>query len=179
MTDSELLEMLRSPERKSKGLALFIRQFQKPIYYYVRRMVLSHDDADDISQTVFIKAWKSLDSFRGESKLATWLYRIAHNECISFLRSNKRLMHIDSDRIAEELGSVLQADVLFSGDEIQARLQTAVALLPEKQKAVFIMRYYDDLKYEEMEEITGTSIGALKASYHHAIRKIEAYLTEK
>jgi RNA polymerase sigma factor (sigma-70 family) len=179
MSDHELLEMLTNPEQRSKGVSLFIRQFQKPIYYYIRRMVLSHEDADDLTQQVFIKAWRSIDSFRGDSKLSTWLYRIAHNESISFLRSSKHLLNIDSTDIRGSLGSALQSDVLFSGDEIQARLQEAIAMLPEKQKAVFIMRYYDELNYEEMAKITGTSVGALKASYHHAVHKIEAYLTEK
>jgi RNA polymerase sigma-70 factor (ECF subfamily) len=179
MSDRELLELLTNPEQRSQGLGLFIRQFQKPIYYYIRRMVLSHEDADDLTQQVFIKAWRSIDTFRGESKLSTWLYRIAHNESISFLRSSKRIMGVDASTLEQSLGMSLQEDVLFSGDEIQAQLQTAIALLPEKQKAVFIMRYYDDLKYEEMADITGTSVGALKASYHHAVQKIEAYLTEK
>lgn len=179
MSDHELLELLTNPEQRSKGVGLFIRQFQKPIYYYIRRMVLSHEDADDLTQQVFIKAWRSIDTFRGESKLSTWLYRIAHNESISFLRSSKRIMGVDASTLEQSLGKSLQEDVLFSGDEIQARLQTAIALLPEKQKTVFIMRYYDDLKYEEMADITGTSVGALKASYHHAVQKIEAYLTEK
>jgi RNA polymerase sigma factor (sigma-70 family) len=179
MTERELLDMLQNPAQRNAGVSEFIRLFQRPIYYYVRRMVLSHDDADDLTQQVFIKAWKGLDGFRGDSKLSTWLYRIAHNECISFLRSSKRILDVDIADMDHALGSALQADVLFSGDEIQAKLQTAIALLPEKQKAVFIMRYYDELKYEEMSEITGTSIGALKASYHHAVQKIETYLTEK
>lgn len=179
MTDRELLDMLQDPLRRNAGVSQFIRQYQRPIYFYVRRMVLSHEDADDVSQIVFVKAWKAIDSFRGESKLSTWLYRIAHNECISFLRSSKRLLSVDASQVEQALGSALQSDVLFSGDEIQAKLQTAIALLPEKQKAVFVMRYYDDLKYEEIADITGTSVGALKASYHHAVNKIESYLTEK
>jgi RNA polymerase sigma factor (sigma-70 family) len=179
MTERELLDMLQNPAQRNAGVSEFIRLFQRPVYYYVRRMVLSHDDADDLTQQVFIKAWKGLDGFRGDSKLSTWLYRIAHNECISFLRSSKRILDVDIADMDHALGSALQADVLFSGDEIQAKLQTAIASLPEKQKAVFIMRYYDELKYEEMSEITGTSVGALKASYHHAVQKIETYLTEK
>jgi len=179
MTDRELVDMIQDPGRRNAAVTEFIQQFQKPIYYYVRRMVISHEDADDLTQVVFIKAWKGLDGFRGESKLSTWLYRIAHNECISFLRSSKRVLNVDVAEVEHALGAALQADVLFSGDEIQARLQTAIALLPEKQKAVFIMRYYDELKYEEMAEITGTSVGALKASYHHAVQKIETYLSEK
>jgi RNA polymerase sigma-70 factor (ECF subfamily) len=142
-------------------------------------MVLSHEDADDVTQVVFIKAWRSIDQFRGEAKLSTWLYRIAHNECITFLRSKKTFLGIESAEVESKLGSALQSDELYSGDEIQARLQTAIALLPEKQKAVFIMRYYDELKYEEIAEITGTSVGALKASYHHAVQKIEASIKEQ
>jgi RNA polymerase sigma-70 factor (ECF subfamily) len=179
MTDRELLDMMQSPAQRNAGVSEFIRQFQKPVYYYIRRMVLSHEDADDLTQMVFIKAWKGLDGFRGDSKLSTWLYRIAHNECISFLRSAKRILDVDIAKLEFSLGSALQSDVLFSGDEIQAKLQMAIALLPEKQKAVFVMRYYDDLKYEEMAEITGTSVGALKASYHHAVQKIESYLSEE
>jgi RNA polymerase sigma factor (sigma-70 family) len=179
MTDRELLDMLHNPAQRNAGVSEFIRQFQKPVYYYLRRMVLSHEDADDLTQMVFIKAWKGLDGFRGDSKLSTWLYRIAHNECISFLRSAKKILDVDVAEMEHALGSALQADALFSGDEIQAKLQTAIALLPEKQKAVFIMRYYDDLKYDEIAEITGTSVGALKASYHHAVQKIETFLTEK
>jgi len=179
MTDRELLDMLQNPKLRNAGVSEFIRQFQKPIYYYIRRMVLSHEDADDLTQQVFIKAWKGLDGFRGDSKLSTWLYRIAHNECISHLRSAKRIMNVDVADMEHALGSALQADTLFSGDEIQARLQSAIALLPEKQKAVFIMRYYDELKYEEMAVITGTSVGALKASYHHAVQKIEASIKKQ
>jgi len=179
MTDRELLDMIQNPAKRNAGVSLFIQQFQKPVYYYIRRMVLSHDDADDLTQSVFIKAWKGLDGFRGDSKLSTWLYRIAHNESVSFLRSSKRMMDVDAADMEHALGAALQADVLYSGDEIQAKLQTAIALLPEKQKSVFLMRYYDELKYEEMSEITGTSVGALKASYHHAVQKIESFLAEK
>jgi RNA polymerase sigma factor (sigma-70 family) len=179
MTDRELLEMMQNPEKRNAGVSQFIRQFQKPVYYYIRRMVLSHDDADDLTQTVFVKAWKGLDGFRGDSKLSTWLYRIAHNESVSFLRSSKRIMDVDVADVEHALGSALQSDVLYSGDDIQAKLQMAIATLPEKQKSVFIMRYYDELKYEEMSEITGTSAGALKASYHHAVQKIESFLAEK
>ena len=179
MTDRELLEMMQDPEKRNAGVSQFIRQFQKPVYYYIRRMVLSHDDADDLTQTVFIKAWKGLDGFRGDSKLSTWLYRIAHNESVSFLRSSRRIMDVDIADVEYALGSALQSDVLYSGDDIQVKLQMAIATLPEKQKSVFIMRYYDELKYDEMSEITGTSIGALKASYHHAVQKIESFLAEK
>ena len=176
MSETEWMEMLRNSVKRSEAVRLFIQEFQRPVYYYVRRMVLSHDDADDITQTVFIKAWRGIDSFRGESKLSTWIFRIAHNECISFLRSSKKLLQVPAHEVEEKLGWALQEDELFTGDVIQQRLQTAIALLPEKQKAVFIMKYYQEMKYEAMSEITGTSVGALKASYHHAVQKIEAYL---
>jgi RNA polymerase sigma-70 factor (ECF subfamily) len=178
MSETEWMEMLRNSDKRSEAVRLFIQEYQRPVYYYVRRMVLSHDDADDITQTVFIKAWRGIDSFRGESKLSTWIFRIAHNECISFLRSSKRLMEVPAHDVESKLGMALQEDELFTGDEIQQRLQTAIAMLPEKQKAVFIMKYYQEMKYEAMSEITGTSVGALKASYHHAVQKIEAYLKQ-
>lgn len=178
MSETEWMEMLRNADKRSEVVRLFIQEFQRPVYYYVRRMVLGHDDADDITQTVFIKAWRGIDSFRGESKLSTWIFRIAHNECISFLRSSKKLLQVQAQDVEEKLGWALQEDELFTGDIIQQRLQTAIALLPEKQKAVFIMKYYQEMKYEAMSEITGTSVGALKASYHHAVQKIEAYLKQ-
>lgn len=178
MSETEWMEMLRDSDKRSEAVRLFIQEFQRPVYYYVRRMVLSHDDADDITQTVFIKAWRGIDSFRGESKLSTWIFRIAHNECISFLRSSKKLLQVQAHEFEEKLGWALQEDELFTGDVIQQRLQTAIALLPEKQKAVFIMKYYQEMKYEAMSEITGTSVGALKASYHHAVQKIEAFLKQ-
>lgn len=156
-----------------------LKQFQKPIYYYVRRMVLDHDDADDITQNTFIKAWKGLANFRGESKISTWLHRIAYNESISFINSSKRIGKVEIGNVESELTPHLQQDVMYSGDEIQMKLQTALATLPEKQKAVFIMKYYEEKKYDEISEITGTSVGALKASFHHAVTKIETYLTTR
>jgi RNA polymerase sigma-70 factor (ECF subfamily) len=153
-----------------------MRQFQKPIYYYIRRMVLNHDDAADISQNTFIRAWQGLNAFRAESKISTWLYRIAYNETLAFIKKNNRFAGVAAEEVEHKLGAALQQDELFTGDEMQRRLQLAIALLPEKQKAVFLMRYYDEIKYEEMSEITGTSVGALKASYHHAVQKIEDQL---
>jgi RNA polymerase sigma-70 factor (ECF subfamily) len=141
-------------------------------------MVLVHEDAHDICQEVFIKVWKALPNFRGESKLSTWLFRIAHNESITFINKRNRLAGVPLDELEYQLGSVLQSDALFSGDEIQQKLQVAIATLPAKQKAVFLMRYYDETPYEEMSQITGTSVGALKASYHHAVKKIEQILEQ-
>jgi RNA polymerase sigma-70 factor (ECF subfamily) len=177
MTDQELLEQYHRAETRETGFRMIVRQFQKPIYYYIRRMVLDHDDADDITQTTFIKAWKGLDGFRGESKLSTWLHTIAYHEAISFLDKKKRVAKVALDQVGAKLGHALQQDELYQGDEIRQRLQVAVASLPAKQKAVFIMKYYEEKKYEEIAEITGTSVGALKASYHHAVQKIEEHIT--
>lgn len=176
LNDQEILEMFRNPEGSEKAFRAILRQFQKPVYYYVRRMVLSHDDADDITQTTFIKAWKALGEFRGDSKLSTWLHRIAYHESINFINAKKRINNIPIENVEYSLGKSLQEDELYCGNEIQIKLQTAIATLPEKQKAVFVMKYYEEKKYEEIAEITGTSVGALKASFHHAVTKIEAFI---
>ena len=176
-SDQEILHLFSESSKKEEAFRLLLKQFQKPIYYYVRRMVLDHDDADDITQNTFIKAWKGLANFRGESKISTWLHRIAYNESISFITSSKRIGKVEIGNVEYELTPHLQQDVMYSGDEIQMKLQTALATLPEKQKAVFIMKYYEEKKYDEISEITGTSVGALKASFHHAVTKIETFLT--
>lgn len=142
-------------------------------------MVLDHDDADDLTQTTFIKAWKGLHAFRGEAKISTWLFRIAYRETLNFLETKKQVMKIPLESVEYQLGKSLQEDELYSGDEMQIKLQTAMAMLPEKQKAVFVMKYFEEKKYEEIALITGTSIGALKASFHHAVSKIEAFLLNK
>jgi RNA polymerase sigma-70 factor, ECF subfamily len=139
-------------------------------------MVLNHDDADDLTQITFIKAWRGLQDFRGEARISTWLHRIAYNESINFINSRKRINNVPLDSVEYDLGRSLQEDVLYDGNEIQLKLQTAMATLPEKQKAVFIMKYFEEKKYDEIAEITGTSVGALKASFHHAVTKIEAFL---
>ncbi len=176
MTDLEILTLYQSPSTREDAFGHVIRQHQKSVYYYVRRMVLDHDDANDITQTTFIKAWQALGLFRGDAKISTWLHKIAYNESINFIQAKKRIHSVPIDRIESSLGRSLQEDVLYSGDEIQIKLQTAMALLPEKQKAVFIMKYFEEKKYEEIAEITGTSVGALKASYHHAVKKIEEFI---
>lgn len=177
MTDQEILALFKQPGKGEIAFREILKQFQKPIYYYIRRMLLDHDDADDVTQNTFIKAWKGLADFRGESKLSTWLHRIAYYESLNFIESKKRVHKVALDDVANNLGKSLQDDTLYSGDEIQRKLQIAMALLPEKQKAVFVMKYYEEKKYEEIAEITGTSVGALKASFHHAVSKIEKYLT--
>jgi RNA polymerase sigma factor (sigma-70 family) len=178
MTDQEILILFQQPGKGELAFREILRQLQKPVYYYIRRMVLDHDDADDVTQTTFIKAWKGLPEFRGESKISTWVHRIAYYESLNFLESKKRVNKIPLDEVHHALGRSLQEDSLYSGDEIQRKLQVAMAQLPEKQKAVFVMKYYEEMKYEEMAEITGTSVGALKASFHHAVTKIENYLSK-
>jgi len=142
----------------------------------VRKMVIDHDDSNDVTQEVFIKAWNGIDSFRGESQLYTWLYRIASNEAINFLNKKKRRLQVSLEDMERELEDKLESDPLIGGDEIQLKLQKALLKLPEKQKLVFNLKYFEELPYEEISEITGTSVGALKASYHWAVKKIEDYL---
>jgi RNA polymerase sigma factor (sigma-70 family) len=178
-TDQHILEAWRLPEQRDKAFRQLVVQYQRPIYYYTRRMLLDHDDADDVTQTTFILVWKSLDTFRSEARLSTWLHTIAYRECIHFLKKKKRLAGVDFGKVEHELSNRLQEDEWYNGDEIQRRLQVAVAQLPEKQKAVFIMKYFEEKKYEEIALITGTSVGALKASYHHAVQKIEAHLAQQ
>ncbi len=176
MTDPELLLKLRNPETRSYGFNLLVRQYQKRIYAHVRKMVVDHDDADDITQEVFIKVHKHLDGFREDAALFTWIYRIATNECLGFLQKKKRRFFLPIGDNEAELGAKLEQQPGLSGDEIQLKLQKALLKLPDKQRLVFNMKYYEDLSYEEIANITQTSVGALKASYHHAVKKIEEFL---
>ena len=155
---------------------LLIRKYQERIYWVIRKMVLNHDDADDVLQNSFIKIWSGLDSFRGDSSLFTWLYRIATNESITFLNQRKRKMMSSLTDENEYLVGKLEGDTYFDGDAWQMILQKAIATLPEKQRLVFNMKYFDEIKYEKMSEILGTSVGALKASYHHAVKKVEEFV---
>ncbi|GAT62704.1 RNA polymerase sigma factor [Paludibacter jiangxiensis] len=174
--EAEWLAKLNSPKHRSAAFGRIVQEYQQPIYWHIRKMVLNHDDANDVMQTTFMKAWSALDSFRGESKISTWLFRIAVNETITFLNSQRNKNSYSTDDIESSMAQNLEADPYFSGDEAQLKFQKAIMKLPDKQRLVFNMKYFDDLKYEEMEEILGTSVGALKASYHHAVKKIEAYL---
>lgn len=176
MTDEELIHAFRHPEKVDAAFADLIRQYQRPIYFFIRRMVVDHDDADDLTQVTFIQAWKGMAGFRGDAKLSTWLHTIAYRESIHFLEKKKRLGKVSMDQVEYALEGTLHNDPLYEGDEIHRRLQVAVALLPEKQKAVFVMKYFEEKKYEEIAAITGTSVGALKASFHHAVQKIEHHL---
>ncbi|MEA5259009.1 sigma-70 family RNA polymerase sigma factor [Arcicella aquatica] len=176
MTDKELLEKFANPESRNYAFNLLVRQYQQKVYWHIRKMVIDHDDANDLTQDTFIKAWKGLENFKGDSQLFTWLYRIATNECLNHLSKKKRRFFLPINDITEELSNKLEDSDLVSGDEIQLKLQKALLTLPDKQRLVFNMKYYDELKYEEISEITGTSVGALKASYHLAAKKVEEYL---
>jgi len=170
----ELIMLLQNEEHKAKTFNRVVVKYQQQLYWQIRKMVLSHDDANDVLQNTFIKAWNAIENFRGDSKLSTWLYRISVNESLTFL-SKQRSQNTGNYESEDLLLQKLEADTYFDGDELQLKLQKAILTLPEKQRLVFNMKYFDDLKYEEMEEILGTSVGALKASYHFAVKKIEAF----
>ena len=176
MEDSELIEKLKGEDTRNYAFNLSVRKYQERIYWHIRKMVLNHDDADDLVQEVFIKVWKYLDNFRGDSQLYTWIYRIATNECLSFLAKKKRRFLLPIVDVEKELATYIDSGSNVSGDEIQMKLQKALLKLPDKQRMVFNMKYFDEMKYEDIAEITETSVGALKASYHHAVKKIEDFI---
>jgi RNA polymerase sigma factor (sigma-70 family) len=175
-SDAVIMALLSTDETHERGFRILMQTYQEPLYRHVRRMVIDHDDANDVIQNCFIKVFKNIERFEGKSKLFTWLYRIATNEAITFLnsRNRKETDTIDNPNNAF-LANQLRADTFFDGDEIQIRLAQAIATLPDKQRAVFNLRYYDEMPYEEMSVVLGTSVGALKASYHHAAKKVEAF----
>jgi RNA polymerase sigma-70 factor (family 1) len=177
LEDQEILEKFKNPDSRNWAFNQLVRQYQQKVYWHVRKMVIDHDEADDLTQEVFIKIWKHLPNFRQDAQLYTWIYRIATNECLNFLKSKKRRFFLPINDISEELSQKIDANAGPDADEIQLKLQKALLKLPDKQRLVFNMRYYDELKYEEIAEILGTSVGALKASYHHAAKKIEDFLT--
>ena len=177
--DQELISRLLAPATKSSAFSGVVRTYQERLYWHIRKMVLSHDDTNDILQNTFMKAWSGLESFRGDARFSSWLYRIATNETLTFL-TNKRMRNIASMEDEEQvLLTQLFADTYFNGNEAEMKLQEAILTLPEKQRLVFNMKYFDDLTYEQMEEVLQTSVGALKASYHHAVRKIEKFLVQE
>ncbi|HKZ37647.1 MAG TPA: RNA polymerase sigma factor [Chryseolinea sp.] len=178
MEDKELLSKIRNPETRNYGFNLLVREYQKRVYWHARKMVIDHDDADDVTQETFIKIHKSIDKFREDAQLFTWIYRIATNECLSFLQRKKRRFFLPIGDVEGELSLKLESAPNISGDEIQLKLQKALLTLPDKQRLVFNMKYFDDMPYEQISEITDTSVGALKASYHHAVKKIESFLSE-
>lgn len=178
ISEKDLLELLRQKDSFNYGFNLLVRKYQQQVYWIVRRMVISHEDANDRVQDIFIKVWKNVDTFRGEAKLFTWIYRIAVNETISFLQSKRNRFFLPIVDYENQLAQTLEDDNYFTGDEVQKKLQKAILTLPEKQRLVFNMKYFEELQYDQMSEILGTSVGALKASYHIAVKKIEKYLND-
>ena len=174
----ELIARLRDENTCREAFAEVIATYTEPLYWQIRRMVQSHDDANDLLQNTFLKAWQSIDLFRGEAKLSTWLHKIAINESITFLAKERKRLNISIDDEESMLINTIEADEYIDGDELKLKLRKAIATLPEKQRLVFNMKYFDEMKYEEKSEILGTSVGALKASYHIAVKKIEQYFSE-
>lgn len=177
--EEEIIEQLQRPETCRSAFGRVVQLYSEPLYWQIRKMVISHDDADDLLQNTFLKAWTNIAYFRAEARLSTWLYRIAVNECLTFLNRQRQQQNISIDDGDLFLADRLEADEWFDGDELQKRFQKALLRLPEKQRLVFNMRYYDDMKYEDISQVLGTSVGALKASYHHAAKKIEEYLSSE
>ncbi|PRD46250.1 RNA polymerase sigma factor [Sphingobacterium haloxyli] len=178
MEDALIISKFADESTREEAFGYLLKKYQQKIYWHVRRMVIDHDDADDVVQDIFIKVWRNLEKFREDSQLYTWLYRIATNECITFLnrKKQKQSMSLDDDSSAY-LAETLTEGSYFNGDQAQMKLQQALLTLPDKQRLVFNMKYFEDLKYDEISEILGTSVGALKASYHLAVKKIEHFFT--
>ena len=180
MTDETLLiEQLKNVQTKEKAFRALITLYKERLYWHIRKIVISHDDTDDVLQNTFIKVFKNIDKFNQKSKLFSWMYRIATNESITFINKRAKQRSLDITDYQQELASTLASDDFFTGNEIQLILQKAIATLPQKQQLVFNMKYFDELKYNEMSEILETSVGALKASYFHAVKKIELYIKKK
>lgn len=177
-SEKELLSMLNNPQTQRQAFGIIVQQYSEQLYWQVRRIVINHDDADDVMQNAMLKAWNSIDSFRSDSKLSTWLYRIVINESLDFIRRQKKQAAVSTDNDMTGIANTLMADRYFDGDEAQAKLQAAIALLPEVQRTVFNLRYYDEMKYSEISQILNTSEGALKASYHIAVKKISEYFKQ-
>ncbi len=177
--EKKLIEQLQNPKTASSAFDTLMRSYGEPVYWQIRKLVVRHEDADDILQIVLLKAWNNFQNFRRDAKLSTWLFKIAINESINFINKEKTRNQLNvEDGDDSFLLNNIEADEYFDGDELQAELLKAVAKLPEKQRLVFNMRYFDEMKYEDISEILGTSVGALKASYHHAVKKIEEIFSE-
>ena len=168
-----LVHALQNPATQEAGFKILIKEYQQPLYWHIRKIVFDHEDADDVLQNTYIKVFKNIKNFRGESKLFSWMYRIATNEALTFIKQKSRKLGLSINEFNEKQVNQLEADVYFEGDAIALKLQLAVANLPEKQRLVFNLKYYEELKYDEISEILETSVGALKASYHHAVKKIK------
>lgn len=176
LDDTELVRLFKSGEQREAAFTTIVKRYQEKVYWQIRRMVVSHDDADDVMQNVFIKAWNGLDGFREDAKLYTWLFKIASNESLTFLDQQKRRVSISLDNVHDHLEEKLRAEKDFEENKTIWKLQMAILQLPEKQRQVFQLRYYEEMPYEEMSQLLDTSVGALKASYHHAVKKIEEYV---
>ena len=178
-TDTELLIQFREPATKEKAFTTIIKKYQEKLYWHVRRMVVEHEDANDVLQNIFIRVWNGLKNFREDSQLYTWLYRIATNECLTFLEQQKKKTAVSLSEVENGLSNKIKADSNFDANKLEWKLQLAIQQLPEKQRIVFNLRYYDEMPYEEMSRVLETSEGALKASYHHAVKKIEDYILNR
>lgn len=176
MTDGEIMELYRSGE-KEKALTAIVDKYSERLYWHIRRFTCSHDDTDDLLQDTFTKIWTALPSFREDSRLFTWIYRIATNEAMNFLRRKRLRSALSFENMRAEMEKKIDSDPYFNGTELQRMLQKAIQKLPTKQRLVFTMRYFDEMKYEEISEILGSTVGSLKASYHHAYTKISAELS--
>ncbi|MBA22327.1 MAG: RNA polymerase subunit sigma-70 [Flavobacteriales bacterium] len=170
---SLLVDALKNPKTQEEGFKALVKEFQQPLYWHIRKIVFDHQDADDVLQNTYVKIFKNIKKFRGESKLFSWMYRIATNESLSFIKERSKKMGYSISEYNDYLINQLHADVYFDGDEMALKLQQAIAKLPQKQRLVFNLKYYEELKYEEISEILETSVGGLKASYHHAVKKIK------
>ncbi len=178
MEEKDFIQLLLNPKTQNEAFKKLLLDYQRPLYNHIRNIVLNHDDADDVLQNTFVKVFQYLKSFKGDSKLFSWIYRIATNESITFINQKAKRSGLTSEVLQRKLVENLKADSHFEGDEIAFKLQKAIAGLPEKQQLVFKMKYFEEIKYEAMSEILGTSVGALKASYHHAVKKIEIFMTK-
>ncbi|MFN5422546.1 MAG: RNA polymerase sigma factor [bacterium] len=176
--DNQLVRLFKENKGRDQAFTAIVKKYQERIYWQIRRMVINHQDADDVMQNVFIKAWNGLDNFREDAQLFTWLYRIAVNESLSFLEKQKRRESVSFEDVGESIEQKLHSEPGFDEKKAVWKLQLAIQQLPDKQKLVFNLRYFDEMSYEEMSEILGTSVGALKASYHHAVKKIEEYILQ-
>jgi len=176
LSDSELLVEFRNPVTKEKAFTSIIKKYQEKLYWHLRRMVVDHDDANDVLQNVMIRVWNGLENFREDSQLYTWLYRVATNECLTFMEQQKKRAAVSLSDVESGLANKIKADRDFDGNKLEWKLQLGIQQLPEKQRIVFQLRYYDEMPYEEMSRVLETSEGALKASYHHAVKKIEDYI---
>lgn len=176
--EKALYRQLSDPSTKEAAFARLVREYQEPLYWQIRRMVLVHADADDVLQNTFIKAWGAIDGFRGESRLQTWLFRIAINESLNFLAKKRQVLSLDQSEIEGQSINEIADNYYFDGDELQKQFLKAISTLPDKQRLVFNLKYFDEMKYEDMSELLDTSIGALKASYHLAVKKIYAFFED-